>query len=130
MTGVFECDLGADEILSGVEVRRASGSARWGYYKHCRKTGEFAHAIGAFFFDPEASVCRAVVGARGRKPIVFADATSMLGGKRKAPSIEVAEHTMRAHGMTDAIEQQVHWFACGGPLIRRDANDRGLAYHQ
>jgi aerobic carbon-monoxide dehydrogenase medium subunit len=112
VTGVFECDLGSDEILAGVEVRRASGSARWGYYKHCRKTGEFAHAIGAFFFDPEASVCRAVVGATGSRPIVFADATSMLGGKLEgAIDRQVAEHTMRAHGMTDAIEQQVH-FVC------------------
>jgi len=112
VTGVFECDLGADEILAGVEVRRASRSARWGYYKHCRKTGEFAHAIGACFFDPESSVCRAVIGATGSRPIVFVDATSMLGGKLEdAIDRQVAEHAMRAHGMTDPIEQQVH-FVC------------------
>ena len=112
VTGVFECDLGADEILVGIEVRRVSPSARWGYYKHCRKTGEFAHAIGAFFFDPESSVCRAVIGASGSRPIVFVDATSLLGGKAEgAIDRPVAEHTMRAHGMTDPIEQQVH-FVC------------------
>lgn len=112
VTGVFECDLAACEILAGVEVRRASRFARWGYYKHCRKTGEFAHAIGAFFNDPESSVCRAVIGATGSRPIVFFDATSMLGGKPEgAVDRHVADHAMGVHGMTDPIEQQVH-FVC------------------
>jgi carbon-monoxide dehydrogenase medium subunit len=112
VTGVFECDLAACEILAGVEVRRASRFARWGYYKHCRKTGEFANAIGAFFNDPESSVCRAVIGATGSRPIVFFDATSMLGGKPEgAVDRHVADHAMGVHGMTDPIEQQVH-FVC------------------
>lgn len=112
VTGVFECDLAACEILAGVEVRRASRFARWGYYKHCRKTGEFANAIGAFFNDPESSVCRAVIGATGSRPIVFFDATSMLGGKPEGVvDRHVADHAMGVHGMTDPIEQQVH-FVC------------------
>jgi aerobic carbon-monoxide dehydrogenase medium subunit len=112
MTGVFECDLGAGEILAGIQARRVSPSARWGYYKQCRKTGEFAHAIGAFFHDPEPSVCRAVIGATGSRPIVFADAASLLGG-RPGGDIDrgAAEHAMGAHGMTDPIEQQIH-FVC------------------
>ena len=112
VTGVFECDLDASEILAGVEVRRVSRFARWGYYKHCRKTGEFAHAIGAFFFDPESSVCRAVIGATGSRPIVFVDAANMLGGKPEgAIDRHVVEHAMGAHGMTDPIDQQIH-FVC------------------
>jgi hypothetical protein len=51
-----------------------AASARWGYVKACRKTGEFAHAIGAVLIDPEAGN-----GARGDRrarsaPIVLADA--------------------------------------------------------
>ena len=112
VTGVFECDLDASEILAGVEVRRVSRFARWGYYKHCRKTGEFAHAIGAFFNDPESSVCRAVIGATGSRPIVFVDAANMLGGKPEgAIDRHVVEHAMGAHGMTDPIDQQIH-FVC------------------
>jgi aerobic carbon-monoxide dehydrogenase medium subunit len=112
VTGVFECDLAACEILAGVEIRRASRFARWGYYKHCRKTGEFAHAIGAFFNDPESSVCRAVIGATGSRPIVFVDAANMLGGKPEGTiDRHVADHAMSARGMTDPIEQQVH-FVC------------------
>jgi carbon-monoxide dehydrogenase medium subunit len=112
MTGVFECDLGGDEILAGIEVRRLSRSARWGYYKHCRKTGEFAHAIGAFLHDPERSVCRAVIGATGSRPIVLADAAGMLGGKPEgAIDRGSVERAMTAQGMDDPIEQQIH-FVC------------------
>ena len=112
VTGVFECDLSTGEMLAGVEVRRASRSARWGYYKYCRKTGEFAHAIGAFFYDPEYSVCRAVIGATGSRPIVFVDAANLLGGKPDgAIDRHIADQAMAAHGMTDPIEQQIH-FVC------------------
>jgi aerobic carbon-monoxide dehydrogenase medium subunit len=112
MTGALECDLGAGEILAGVEVRRLSRSARWGYYKHCRKSGEFAHAIGVFLHDPERSVCRAVIGATGSRPIVFADAVRILGGKPDgAIDRGSVERAMSAHGMADPIEQQVH-FVC------------------
>ena len=48
MTGVFECSLAAGELLTGVAIPRLSRPARWGYYKHCRKTGELAQAIGAY----------------------------------------------------------------------------------
>lgn len=112
MTGALECDLGGGEILAGIEVRRLSRSARWGYYKHCRKTGEFAHAIGAFLHDPERSVCRAVIGATGSRPVVFADAASVLGGKPEgAIDRGSVERAMTAHGMADPIEQQIH-FVC------------------
>ncbi len=112
MTGVFECDLAGGDILAGIDVRRVSRSARWGYYKHCRKTGEFAHAIGAFLHDPEPSVCRAVIGATGSRPIVFADAASVLRGKPEGEIDRGAvERAMMAHGMTDPIEQQIH-FVC------------------
>ena len=114
MTGVFECSLAADELLSGVRIRRLSRAARWGYYKHCRKVGELAQAIGAYLHDPDHSVCRAVIGATGGRPIVFTDATALFGGGAVGePAIDrkVAEHAMAAHGMTDPIEQQIH-FAC------------------
>lgn len=114
MTGVFECSLAADELLSGVRIPRLSRGARWGYYKYCRKTGELAQAIGAYFYDPERSVCRAVIGATGGKPIVFTDAAALFGGTPGAQTSidrKVVDQAMTAHGMTDAIEQQIH-FAC------------------
>jgi len=53
-----------------------------------------------------------VIGATGSRPIVFVDAANMLGGKPEgAIDRHVVEHAMGAHGMTDPIDQQIH-FVC------------------
>lgn len=113
MTGVFECDLAAGELLSGIRIPRLSRGARWGYYKSCRKTGEFAQAIGAYLHDPDRSVTRAVIGATGGRPILFTDASRLFGSPASAETLDrpLVEQIMVAHGMTDPIEQQIH-FTC------------------
>lgn len=114
MTGVFECSLAAGELLSGIQVRRLSSAARWGYYKSCRKTGDLAHAIGAYLYDPDRSVCRAVIGATGSKPIVFTDAAALFGGVGGVQGTidrKLVDQAMATHGLTDPIDQQIH-FAC------------------
>lgn len=112
MTGVFECDLKPGEILAGIEVPRLSSNARWGYYKHCRKTGELAHAIGAYIHDPGRGVHRAVIGATGSRPIVFDDAATLFRGKSGGEvDRTVVERKMADSGMADPIEQQIH-FVC------------------
>ena len=78
MLGALEADLRPGELLVSVKAPRLSRSARWGYHKICRKTGEFAHAIGAFVVDPERGVCRAVIGATESRPIVIADARPII----------------------------------------------------
>lgn len=71
MTGVFETDLQPGERCSRrCASPRLSRRARWGYHKLCRKTGEFAHAIGVVLHDPERSVSRVVLGATESRPIV------------------------------------------------------------
>ena len=42
VTGVFEVALASGEMVEGVRIPRLSPTARWGYYKICRKTGELA----------------------------------------------------------------------------------------
>jgi carbon-monoxide dehydrogenase medium subunit len=113
MIGVFECSLDAGELVTGIEIPRLAPSARWGYYKHCRKIGELAHAIGVFLHDPHRSLCRAVIGATGTKPIVFPDAAVLFGGGGPNSAIDrgLVERSMAIQGMTDPIEQQIH-FAC------------------
>lgn len=114
MAGVFESSLAADELLSGIRIPRLSRAARWGYYKYCRKTGELAQAIGAYLFDPDRFICRAVIGATGGRPIVFTDATAVFGdGTPSQGPVDrnAVEQAMAAHGMSDPIEQQIH-FAC------------------
>jgi carbon-monoxide dehydrogenase medium subunit len=111
MVGVFETSLQPGELVTAIEIPRLSRAARWGYYKACRKTGEFAHAIGAFVRDPERAFCRAAIGATGSKPIVLGEASKLFGGEHPAAAaidVERVRKSMRAGGLVDSIDQQVH----------------------
>ena len=113
MIGALEADLQPGEVLVRVEVPRLSKSARWGYYKNCRKPGEFAHAIGAFVTDPDRGVSRAVIGATESRTIVIAKADNVIGDGRAPQLLDkfdgsaVHEFLGRA-GMTDPLDKQTH----------------------
>jgi carbon-monoxide dehydrogenase medium subunit len=114
--GVFETTLLPGELVEAVTVPRPSAQARWGFYKVCRKTGEFAHAIGVVLFDPARSVCRAVIGAIERRPLVFATARELFRGRPEAGlsasfDQQSARQALAAAGITDAIGQQIHLVA-------------------
>jgi carbon-monoxide dehydrogenase medium subunit len=113
MTGVFEVALAPDEILEAVRIPRLAKGARWGYHKLCRKTGEFAHAIGAILHDPERSVCRVVVGATEARPVVLADATQLFGGKLSGGlaqrlDLDAVKEMLHAAGLKDKLTNQIH----------------------
>jgi aerobic carbon-monoxide dehydrogenase medium subunit len=116
MLGALEADLGPGEMLVSVKVPKLSRSARWGYYKSCRKTGEFAHAIGCFLADPDRGVIRVVIGATESRPIVIAEAGNIIGDGRAEcldavfDSRAVSE-VVEAAGMTDSIDKQTHIIA-------------------
>ena len=114
--GVFETALAPGELVQAISVPRMSPRARWGYYKVSRKTGEFATAIGAVLFDPARAVCRAAIGATESRPVVFCDASALLGGGPQASlsasfDQQPARAALAAAGVTDAIGQQIHLVA-------------------
>ena len=106
MTGVFETALGGEEILTGVRVPRLSGEARFGYYKICRKTGEFAEAIGAVLRDPGRGIFRGVVGATEAAPILLDDLTGLA--EKGALDPGALRDALRAGGLTESYELQLH----------------------
>ena len=92
LVGAYTTAIEADEVLAGVRIPRLSPKARWSYYKVVRKTGEFAHTIGAAVLDPERGARRVVLGGTGRAPMLvegagqrldrplgIADAVALLG---------------------------------------------------
>jgi len=105
MTGVFETAIGEHEILEGVRVPRLSQQARFGFYKICRKTGEFAEAIGAVLIDPERGVHRAVAGATEAAPIVIENAADIL---RPDGSLDAVKALLSERGLTDPYSCQLH----------------------
>jgi carbon-monoxide dehydrogenase medium subunit len=100
VSGIMSTAMRPDEILVGVRVPKLSTAARWSYWKFCRKSGEFAEAIGGFVVDPERGWSRGVMGATGGAPVVVEDARSFDAG-------EVAGRTF-APG---SYEHQVHTVA-------------------
>jgi len=80
VTGAFEVRLEPGELLQAIRIPRPSRTARCGYYKVCRKAGEFALASGAVLLDVERGRFRAVIGATQGRPIVVDDARPLLGG--------------------------------------------------
>jgi carbon-monoxide dehydrogenase medium subunit len=103
--GAFRNALVPGEILQAVRVPRLSGAARWGYYKACRKPGEFAHAMAAVLDDPERRTRRIVIGAVGGSPLVLEGDGASLAG---------AEAAIRspASGL-DRVQQQMQVVALG-----------------
>lgn len=78
--GLFEVDLKEGELLVAVRIPRRSRAARYGYWKFCRKAGEFPQAIGGALTDPERKETRAVVGATSGAPRLFLDFNPDLAG--------------------------------------------------
>jgi aerobic carbon-monoxide dehydrogenase medium subunit len=68
MTAAFTTQLAEDEIVESIRVPKLGAAARWGYYKFCRKTGEFPEAAAAVLLDPQRRVARVFAGALERAP--------------------------------------------------------------
>ena len=88
--------LAPGEIITHVEIPRATGQARYGFCKLCRKTGEFAEAMGVALIDPERRYCRVVAGAIGSKPLVLPDAARSLAATAMPPEVDAIETEIAA----------------------------------
>jgi carbon-monoxide dehydrogenase medium subunit len=67
--GAMETVLAADELITSVRIPKFSQRARFGYYKICRKAGDFADAIGAVVDDPDRGVRRLVASTLAGAPL-------------------------------------------------------------
>lgn len=102
VTGIFETALAADELLLGIRVRRYGRDARFGYWKFCRKPGEFSEATGAVLVD--GATRRVVLGALDRAPLRI-DAAEAIVDRFDAPAVERA---LDAAALADAYDRQLH----------------------
>ena len=109
--------IARDEIVTRIEIPRATERARFGFFKLCRKTGELAEAIGAVLVDPGRRFCRVVAGAIGSKPTVLANATRFLAATASAPELdairsEIADSTnerdpVKLHMATVTVQRAI-----------------------
>lgn len=118
MTAAFTTQLGDEEIVESVRVPKLGAGARWGYYKFCRKTGEFPEAAAAMLLDPQRRVARVYAGALDRPPQpleTVARAVAQDGAAsadmitaalaRVAPGLGPAARKLRATAVQRAIAQ-------------------------
>jgi carbon-monoxide dehydrogenase medium subunit len=105
MRGAMETELAHDELVVGIRIPKFSKAARFGYHKICRKSGEFAEAIGVVVDDPERAFFRAVVGATTGPPLI----PEMSVADFKAISVGNPEAILKAaHYTGDAYELKIH----------------------
>jgi aerobic carbon-monoxide dehydrogenase medium subunit len=115
LTGVFETALGPGEILTAIRIPKRSARARYGYWKFCRKAGEFAQAIGAAMHDPERKEVRAVIGATGGAPFLISKAESLI----RKPETHALLAAADAAGLGgDAYSRQLHAVALGRAVAK------------
>ena len=118
MTAAFTTQLAEDEIIESVRVPKLGAGARWGYYKFCRKTGEFPEASAALLLDPERRVARLFAGALERPPQPLESVARALAEEgsthpdavfaalaRVAPGLGPAARKLRATAVQRAILQ-------------------------
>ena len=106
--GPYATAVGEHDILEGLSVPVFSDRARWGYYKICRKPGEFADSIGAVVVDPARSYARVVLGATDGA-LVLLPALAERAAAGAPVSIEEAGKAVDAvlPGL-DAYDRQIH----------------------
>ena len=104
--GPFMTSLEPDEILTALELPRLGDGDRWGYYKICRKPGEFADAIGAVVLKGDA---RAVCGATGGAPFRVPSLEQRLNDGLTGLTVEDARQMVDELGPGfDDYELQIH----------------------
>jgi len=102
VTGAYQTALATGEVLEALTIPRLSATARFGYFKLCRKAGEFAVAMSAVLNDPERNVCRIVIGATKGKPIVLRDASELMRSGNPSALVSM----LAQHGVTDRTAQR------------------------
>jgi len=113
IVGALESALRDGEIVETIHVPAMPASAHWGYAKSCRKTGEFAHAIGAILIDPSAATARVVIGAIDAAPIVITNAAELFGGRiagdyKDRFDARVADVLLAKAGVSNATHRHIH----------------------
>jgi aerobic carbon-monoxide dehydrogenase medium subunit len=108
MQAAYTTVLAADELITSVRVPQADGG-RWGYYKFCRKPGEFAEASAAVWLASGERHARIALGALDGAPKLLPDLAQRIADPSGAA---VSRDDIRA--------------AIGSALPEHDAVDRKL----
>jgi carbon-monoxide dehydrogenase medium subunit len=115
ITAAFTTEIRDDEIVTAVLVPKLSGAARFGYFKFCRKTGEFPEASAAVVIDPDRHTTRAYLGALSGPPQPLPELARRIGaGEVATAHRDVAAEAVASVAGLDAVDRRMH----AGALLR------------
>jgi aerobic carbon-monoxide dehydrogenase medium subunit len=107
MVGAFTTILDDDEIIEMIEVPRPSDGVRWGYFKFCRKTGEFPEASAAVLLDPAHRTANVFLGALNGAPRRCDDIGQRLA-RGEPIDLKTAEDAVATVSGFDPIAVRMH----------------------
>jgi len=106
MQAAYTTVLATDEVITEIHVPQAHG-ARWGYYKFCRKPGEFAEASAAVW-QPAGGTPRIVLGALDGAPLLLAELAGLIDDGTAPDKHAVARAVHAALPDRAAVDNQLH----------------------
>jgi carbon-monoxide dehydrogenase medium subunit len=109
MQAAYTTELADDELITAVRVP-AMTDGRWGYYKFCRKPGEFADASAAVCRVGPGAPWRLVLGALDGPPLLLSDFAQELGepGAASLTLSRLRNAVAAALPERDPIDHQLH----------------------
>ena len=78
MLAAYTTVLESHEMIAAIRIPVMKPNAAWGYFKFCRKVGEFAETSCAAYFDPDSRVANIVIGALDGAPKRLADLSDRI----------------------------------------------------
>jgi carbon-monoxide dehydrogenase medium subunit len=99
--GAFATALRDIEIIETIDVPKLSRAARYGTYKFCRKTGDFAEASAAAVFDPERQFARVYLAALRPVPVSLGSLAARVAREGRSAASEQAVARTIAEAASD-----------------------------
>jgi carbon-monoxide dehydrogenase medium subunit len=116
----FTTMLADGEMLTAVEIPVPSQSARWGYFKLCRKAGEFPIASAAIVIDGDK--CRVFLGALADRPRPMVGLASEIWSTKRPPAASTIAAAVRETAPEiDTIDRRI-FVACVARSISQALN--------
>jgi carbon-monoxide dehydrogenase medium subunit len=110
MRAAFTTELRQDEIIEFVDVPKQTGLGSYGYFKFCRKAGEFPDASAAVIIDADGDRSRIFIGALSGSPKPLAELAKALAARGPGAATEdvVNAAVTSAAPDLDPIDVQMH----------------------
>lgn len=110
MLSTFTTALAQDEVIEFIEAPKRPPSTRYGYFKFCRKTGDYPETSAAVVVESEARGARIFLGALNGPPQPLPDLAQRVAAEGAAAATDEAAmaEVSRAAPDYDPVQVRMH----------------------